>query len=130
MHVERAHEDAHLQAFVVEMVVLFRGFDHHHLAVAGRDDKIRVVNLQHTYRVAEEVGHKHQQRCRQDQRHGKHPARFVDKNRYVDSEQQETQRDDDVASLLVYFQSFSLGHTFQFSKGIFSSMSAALSSAS
>ena len=101
MHVERAHKDAYLQALVVKMVVFFGRFYHHHLAVAGRDDEVRVIYLQNTHRVAEEIGDKHQQRCCQNQRHGKYPAWLVDEDRYVNRKQQETQQDNDVAALLV-----------------------------
>ena len=134
MHVERTHENADLQPFVVEMVVLVRRLDDYHLAVAGRDDEVGVVYLQHANRVAEEISDEHQQRCRQYKRHSENPVGLPHEDRHVDDEQQEAHDADDAAPFLMNLRSFIMsfsGHACAsiFSNGILLMASAAWSSA-
>ena len=61
MHIEWRHEDAHLQALLVKILMLLGGFHHYDSAVRRRDEQIIIAHLHNTRWIAEEVGHKHQQ---------------------------------------------------------------------
>ena len=59
VYIERRHEDRHLQFLLVEILVLFRRLYHHHTAVRGSNNEIRIIDLQHAHRVAGEISYKH-----------------------------------------------------------------------
>ena len=101
--IEGRHEDRYLQLLLVEILVLFGRLYHYHATVCRRDDEVRIVDLDHTHRVAEEIGDEDQQHRRQDQRDGEDPMRLhkqIDGD--IDDKKEQYGTHDQSASFSVY----------------------------
>ena len=102
MHIEGRHEDGNLQFLLMEILGFLGGLDHHYASVRRCDDEIGVIDLQHTYRAAEEIGHKNQQHSREDERDSKNPMRLhVQIDRHIDDKKQQYSAGDQSAALSV-----------------------------
>ena len=63
MDIEGGHENAYLQSVVVEILIFRHGLDNHHSAVGGCHKQVRVIRVQNTDGVTEEIGDEDEQCC-------------------------------------------------------------------